>query len=39
MEILNDQSYGFEIPKERSYEIDSIEDWKFAEYLMQKNMK
>ena len=39
MGVLNDQSYGFEIPKERSYEIDSVEDWDFAEYLMSKKMK
>ena len=34
--LLSDKSYGFEIPRERSVEIDNIDDWNYTEYLMEK---
>ena len=37
--LMSKNSYGFEIPSERAYEIDTTQDWDFAEYLMSKKMK
>ena len=34
--FISKDSIGFEIPRERSLEIDTLEDWDFAEYLMNK---
>ena len=29
---------GFDLPKERSVDIDDIESWKFAEYLYKASI-
>jgi len=33
---IREDSVGFEIPRKRAFEIDSLDDWEYAEYLMKK---
>ena len=33
--FVSKESYGYVVPQERSLDIDTIEDWKYAEFLLK----